>query len=71
MTRSAIGLSIRPDAALRAASDSDTTKLSNSVWVRTYGNQYNVKNAYGDGYTRTRTASLVVPIPWTSAVALG
>jgi len=48
------GLSVRPDAALRAASDSDTTKLSNSVWVRTYGNQYNVKNAYGDGYTQNQ-----------------
>ncbi|WP_239007490.1 autotransporter outer membrane beta-barrel domain-containing protein [Pseudomonas granadensis] len=49
------GLSIRPDAAMRVASDSDTTKLSNSVWVRTYGNQYNVKNAYGDGYTQNQT----------------
>ncbi|MFM9380422.1 autotransporter outer membrane beta-barrel domain-containing protein [Pseudomonas sp. UV AK001] len=48
------GLSIRPDASLRTASDSDTTKLSNSVWVRTYGNQYNVKNAYGDGYTQNQ-----------------
>ncbi|WJK07340.1 autotransporter outer membrane beta-barrel domain-containing protein [Pseudomonas fluorescens] len=48
------GLSIRPDASLRAASDSDTTKLSNSVWVRTYGNQYNVKNAFGDGYTQNQ-----------------
>ncbi|TFH80171.1 autotransporter outer membrane beta-barrel domain-containing protein [Pseudomonas kribbensis] len=49
------GLSIRPDSALRAASDSDTTKLSNSIWVRTYGNQYNVKNAYGDGYTQNQS----------------
>ncbi|MDT6921941.1 autotransporter outer membrane beta-barrel domain-containing protein [Pseudomonas atacamensis] len=49
------GLSIRPNAAMRAASESDTTKLSNSVWVRTYGNQYNVKNAYGDGYTQNQT----------------
>ncbi|WP_242489497.1 autotransporter outer membrane beta-barrel domain-containing protein [Pseudomonas sp. TH06] len=49
------GLSIRPDASLRAASDSDTTKLSNSVWVRTYGNQYNVKNAYGDGYIQNQS----------------
>ncbi|WP_426234270.1 autotransporter outer membrane beta-barrel domain-containing protein [Pseudomonas sp. TWP3-2] len=49
------GLSVRPDASLRAASDSDTSKLSNSVWVRTYGNQYNVKNAYGDGYTQNQT----------------
>ncbi|WP_166219330.1 autotransporter outer membrane beta-barrel domain-containing protein [Pseudomonas atagonensis] len=48
------GLSLQPDASLRAASDSDTTKLSNSVWVRTYGNQYNVKNAYGDGYTQNQ-----------------
>ncbi|WP_226499403.1 autotransporter outer membrane beta-barrel domain-containing protein [Pseudomonas sp. MWU16-30322] len=48
------GLSIRPDASLRAASDSDTTKLSNSVWVRTYGSQYNVKNAFGDGYTQNQ-----------------
>jgi len=48
------GLSIRPDASLRAAGASDTTKLSNSVWVRTYGNQYNVKNAYGDGYTQNQ-----------------
>ncbi|WP_244142392.1 autotransporter outer membrane beta-barrel domain-containing protein [Pseudomonas allokribbensis] len=48
------GLSLQPDASLRAANDSDTTKLSNSVWVRTYGNQYNVKNAYGDGYTQNQ-----------------
>lgn len=49
------GLSARPDAAMRAASDSDTTKLSKSVWVRTYGNQYSVDNAYGDGYSQTQT----------------
>ncbi|MHC8339159.1 autotransporter outer membrane beta-barrel domain-containing protein [Pseudomonas sp. HLT2-19-2] len=49
------GLSARPDASLRAASDSDSTKLSNSVWVRTYGNQYSVDNAYGDGYTQNQT----------------
>jgi len=46
------GLSLQPDASLRAASDSDTTKLSNSVWVRTNGNQYSVKNAYGNGYSQ-------------------
>ncbi|MCU0091265.1 autotransporter outer membrane beta-barrel domain-containing protein [Pseudomonas koreensis] len=46
------GLSLQPDASLRAASDSDTTKLSNSVWVRTNGNQYRVKNAYGNGYSQ-------------------
>ncbi|WP_433786782.1 autotransporter outer membrane beta-barrel domain-containing protein [Pseudomonas frederiksbergensis] len=49
------GLSARPEASMRAASDSDTTKLSNSVWVRTYGNQYSVDNAYGDGYTQNQT----------------
>jgi outer membrane autotransporter protein len=49
------GLSARPEASMRAASDSDTTKLSNSVWVRTWGNQYSVDNAYGDGYTQIQT----------------
>lgn len=48
------GLSLQPHASLRAASDSDTTKLSNSVWVRTYGDQRNIKNAYGDGYTQNQ-----------------
>ncbi|MGZ9668135.1 autotransporter outer membrane beta-barrel domain-containing protein [Pseudomonas sp. GNP014] len=47
-------LSIRPEASLRAMDDS-SVKLSNSVWVRTYGNQYNVDNAYGDGYTQNQT----------------
>jgi outer membrane autotransporter protein len=47
-------LSAQPDASLRAARNSDTTKLSNSVWVRTYANQYGVKNAYGDGYTQNQ-----------------
>lgn len=47
-------LSLRPEASLRAMDDS-SVKLSNSVWVRTYGNQYNVDNAYGDGYTQNQT----------------
>ncbi|MHC8327078.1 autotransporter outer membrane beta-barrel domain-containing protein [Pseudomonas sp. LB1P83] len=47
-------LSIRPEASMRAMDDS-AVKLSNSVWVRTYGNQYNVNNAYGDGYTQNQT----------------
>ncbi|WP_080932590.1 autotransporter outer membrane beta-barrel domain-containing protein [Pseudomonas fluorescens] len=47
-------LSIRPEASLRAMDDS-SVKLSNSVWVRSYGNQYNVDNAYGDGYTQNQT----------------
>ena len=47
-------LSVRPEAAMRSMDDS-SVKLSNSVWVRTYGNQYNVDNAYGDGYTQNQT----------------
>lgn len=47
------GLSALPDASMRSASDNDT-KLSNSVWVRTYGNQYSVDNAYGDGYSQNQ-----------------
>ena len=47
-------MSVRPEASLRAMDDS-SVKLSNSVWVRTYGNQYNVDNAYGDGYTQNQT----------------
>lgn len=48
-------LSIRPEASLRAMNDGSVKNLSNSVWVRTYGNQYNVSNAYGDGYTQNQT----------------
>lgn len=48
-------LSVRPEVSLRAMNDSSVKNLSNSVWVRTYGNQYNVDNAYGDGYTQNQT----------------
>lgn len=48
-------LSVRPEAAIRSMNDSSVKNLSNSVWVRTYGNQYNVDNAYGDGYTQNQT----------------
>lgn len=48
-------LSVRPEASMRAMDDSSVKNLSNSVWVRTYGNQYNVDNAYGDGYTQNQT----------------
>ncbi|KHK66226.2 autotransporter [Pseudomonas frederiksbergensis] len=47
------GLSARPDASMRSATDNDS-KLSNSVWIRTYGNQYSVDNAYGDGYSQNQ-----------------
>lgn len=49
------GMSTRPDASLRAMNDPSVKNLSNSVWVRTYGNQYSVDNAYGDGYTQNQT----------------
>jgi outer membrane autotransporter protein len=48
-------LSVRPEASVRSMNDSSVKNLSNSVWVRTYGNQYNVDNAYGDGYTQNQT----------------
>jgi outer membrane autotransporter protein len=48
-------LSVRPEVSMRSMSDSSVKNLSNSVWVRTYGNQYNVDNAYGDGYTQNQT----------------
>ncbi|MEO4017710.1 autotransporter outer membrane beta-barrel domain-containing protein [Pseudomonas rossensis] len=48
-------LSVRPEASMRSMNDSSVKNLSNSVWVRTYGNQYNVGNAYGDGYTQNQT----------------
>lgn len=48
-------MSIRPESGLRAMDDSSAKNLSNSVWVRSYGNQYNVANAYGDGYTQNQT----------------
>ncbi|KAE9648107.1 autotransporter outer membrane beta-barrel domain-containing protein [Pseudomonas sp. PB106] len=35
-------------------SGSPAQNLSNSVWVRSYGNQYSVANAYGDGYTQNQ-----------------
>ncbi|MBK5373432.1 autotransporter outer membrane beta-barrel domain-containing protein [Pseudomonas sp. TH43] len=47
-------MSVRPEASLRAMDDS-SVKLSHSVWVRSYGNQYNVANAFGDGYTQNQT----------------
>ncbi|KAA0961775.1 autotransporter outer membrane beta-barrel domain-containing protein [Pseudomonas sp. ANT_H12B] len=48
-------MSIRPEASMRSMDDSPAKNLSNSVWVRTYGNQYSVDNAYGDGYTQNQT----------------
>ncbi|MFJ7281526.1 autotransporter outer membrane beta-barrel domain-containing protein [Pseudomonas sp. NPDC099000] len=41
--------------SLRATDDGSVKNLSNSVWLRTYGNQNNVKNAYGGGYSQNQT----------------
>ncbi|MCO8314183.1 autotransporter outer membrane beta-barrel domain-containing protein [Pseudomonas mandelii] len=42
------------DTSTMARNDASVKKLSNSVWMRTYGNQYNVSNAYGGGYTQNQ-----------------
>lgn len=71
-------LSLRPEASSRAMDDG-SVKLSNSVWIRTYSNQYNVGNAYGDGYTQNQTgitggADTVVELggrPWVVGGFIG
>lgn len=35
--------------------DSDSKTSKYGIWMRTYGNQYNVKDAYGGGYTQNQT----------------
>jgi outer membrane autotransporter protein len=45
----------QPRARSVTALDSDTQGSTSGVWIRTYGNQYNVKNAYGDGYKQNQT----------------
>ncbi|CAI8810220.1 MULTISPECIES: autotransporter outer membrane beta-barrel domain-containing protein [Pseudomonas] len=42
------------DTSPLARSDTSMKKLSNSVWMRTYGSQYNVSNAYGGGFTQNQ-----------------
>ncbi|MGF6113283.1 autotransporter outer membrane beta-barrel domain-containing protein [Pseudomonas sp. ADAK2] len=37
------------------ALDTDANTSKYGVWMRTYGNQYNVKDAYGGGYTQNQT----------------
>ena len=71
-------MSLRPEASSRAMDDG-SVKLSNSVWVRTYSNQYSVDNAYGDGYTQNQTgitggADTVVDLggrPWVVGGFIG
>ncbi|HJR31175.1 MAG TPA: autotransporter outer membrane beta-barrel domain-containing protein [Pseudomonas sp.] len=56
----------QPRARSAAALDSDTQGSTSGLWIRTYGNQYNVKNAYGDGYKQNQTGVSVgvdTPLP--------
>lgn len=56
----------QPRAKSVGALDSDAEGSSYGVWMRTYGNQYNVKNAYGDGYKQNQTGfsiGLDAPLP--------
>lgn len=58
--------STQPRARSVAALDSDTQGSTSGLWIRTYGNQYNVKNAYGDGYKQNQTGVSVgvdTPLP--------
>lgn len=51
-----------PSANARSADQSQS-----GVWMRTYGNQYRVANAYGDGYSQTQQGVAVgadAPLPF-------
>ncbi|PQP00437.1 autotransporter outer membrane beta-barrel domain-containing protein [Pseudomonas frederiksbergensis] len=56
----------QPRTRSSAVLDSDTQGSTSGLWIRTYGNQYNVKNAYGDGYKQNQTGVSVgvdTPLP--------
>lgn len=54
----------QPQAQSAGALDSDSQGDGYGLWMRTYGNQYNVKNAYGDGYKQNQAGvSLGVDAP--------
>jgi len=51
-----------PSVSARSAGQDQT-----GVWMRTYGNRYNVANAYGDGYSQTQQGVSVgadAPLPF-------
>ncbi|WP_256584158.1 autotransporter outer membrane beta-barrel domain-containing protein [Pseudomonas sp. Irchel 3F6] len=54
----------QPRSRSIAALDSDNQNATSGLWIRTHANQYNVKNAYGDGYKQNQTGvSLGVDTP--------
>ncbi|ETF07238.1 autotransporter outer membrane beta-barrel domain-containing protein [Pseudomonas moraviensis] len=54
----------QPRSQSIAALDSDNQNATTGLWIRTHANQYNVKNAYGDGYKQNQTGvSLGVDTP--------
>ncbi|TMU80610.1 autotransporter outer membrane beta-barrel domain-containing protein [Pseudomonas fluorescens] len=49
-----------------SVSAQSTGQSQTGIWIRTYGNQYNVANAYGDGYSQNQTGVSVgvdAPLP--------
>jgi outer membrane autotransporter protein len=54
----------QPRSRSVAATDSNNQNATSGLWIRTHANQYNVKNAYGDGYKQNQTGvSLGVDTP--------
>ncbi|PWE38174.1 autotransporter outer membrane beta-barrel domain-containing protein [Pseudomonas prosekii] len=56
----------QPTAQSFDALDADGKKSSYGLWMRTYGNSYNVKNSYGDGYKQNQTGVSIgvdAPLP--------
>ncbi|WP_180697906.1 autotransporter outer membrane beta-barrel domain-containing protein [Pseudomonas crudilactis] len=54
----------QPRSRSVAALDSNNQNATSGLWIRTHANQYNVKNAYGDGYKQNQTGvSLGVDTP--------
>ncbi|WP_025109930.1 autotransporter outer membrane beta-barrel domain-containing protein [Pseudomonas sp. H1h] len=45
----------QPQARSAGTLDNDGEGGAYGIWIRTYGNQYNVKSAYGDGYKQNQT----------------
>ncbi|QAX85235.1 autotransporter outer membrane beta-barrel domain-containing protein [Pseudomonas sp. DTU12.3] len=45
----------QPRAQSAGALNSNAQDSSSGLWVRTYGNQYNVKGAYGNGFNQNQT----------------
>ncbi|MCY0106939.1 autotransporter outer membrane beta-barrel domain-containing protein [Pseudomonas monsensis] len=57
----------QPKARSAGASDADSQEGGYGLWMRTYGNHYNVKNAYGDGYKQNQTGVSIgvdAPLPF-------